>query len=131
MQVVIQKTNRKGKKPEAVLDGKKTVPFGQKHASDFTLHKDPERQARYINGHKGVNEDLTTFGINTAGFYSKHGLWNEDTIQKSINDLNKKYKSANFQFEIMIYGNICICGKWMRSVHNEESHQHNIPGTLR
>jgi transcription initiation factor TFIIIB Brf1 subunit/transcription initiation factor TFIIB len=32
---------KKGKKLDAVIDGKKTVSFGQKNAfSDFTLHKD-------------------------------------------------------------------------------------------
>ena len=96
IQVAIQKTNRKDKKLEAVTDGKKTVPFGQKNSSDFTLHKDVERKARYINRHKGMNEDWTKSGSNTAGFYSKHVLWNKDTIQKSVNDLNKKYKSENF-----------------------------------
>jgi DNA-directed RNA polymerase subunit M/transcription elongation factor TFIIS len=44
--------SQRHKKLEAVIDGKKTVPFGQKNASDFTLHKDPERKARYINRHK-------------------------------------------------------------------------------
>ena len=71
MQVVIQPTKSKNKKLEAVIDGKKTVPFGQKNASDFTLHKDPERKARYINRHE-KREDWTKSGINTAGFYSKH-----------------------------------------------------------
>ena len=96
MQVVIRPTKSKNKKLEAVIHGKKTVPFGQKNASDFTLNKDPERKARYFNRHKGTNEDWTKSGINTAGFYSKHVLWNKDTIQKSVNDLNKKYKSINF-----------------------------------
>ena len=96
MQVVIQKSHLPHKKLEAVIDGKKTVPFGQKNASDFTLHKYPERKARYINRHKGMNEDWTKSGINTAGFYSNHVLWNKDTIQKSVTDLNKKYKSVNF-----------------------------------
>ena len=95
MQLVIQKANRKDKKLEAVIDGKKTVPFGQKNASDFTLNKDPERKARYINRHE-KREDWTKTCINTAGFYSKHVLWNKDTIQKSVNDLNKKYNSVNF-----------------------------------
>ena len=71
MQVVIQPTKSKNKKLEAVIDGKKTVPFGQKNASDFTLHKDPERKARYINRHE-KREDWTKTGINTAGFYSEH-----------------------------------------------------------
>ena len=43
-----------------------------------------------------MNEDWTKSGINTAGFYFKHVLWNKDTIQKSVNDLNNKYKSVNF-----------------------------------
>ena len=92
MQVVIQPTKSNNKKLEAVIDGKKTVPFGQKNASDFTLNKDPERKALYINRHKKNEkwDDPTT-----AGFYSKHVLWNKDTIQKSVNDLNKKYKSVN------------------------------------
>ena len=93
MQVVIQKSHLPHKKLEAVIDGKKTVPFGQKKASDFTLHKDPERKARYINRHKKNErwDDPTT-----AGFYSRWVLWNQPTIQKSVNDLNKKYKSVNF-----------------------------------
>ena len=95
MQVVIQKSHLPHKKLEAVIYGKKTVPFGSKNASDFTLHQDVERTARYVNRHK-KNEDWTKSGINTAGFYSKHVLWNKDTIQKSVNDLNKKYKSVNF-----------------------------------
>ena len=95
MQVVIQKSHLPQKKLEAVIDGKKTVPFGQKNASDFTLKKDLGKKARYINRHE-KREDWTKSGINTAGFYSKHVLWNKDTIQKSVNDLNKKYKSVNF-----------------------------------
>ena len=93
MQVVIQKSHLPRKKLEAVIDGKKTVPFGQKQASDFTLHKDPERKARYINRHKKNErwDDPTT-----AGFYSRWVLWNQPTLQKSVNDLNKKYKSVNF-----------------------------------
>ena len=94
MQVVIQPTKSKNKKLEAVIDGKKTVPFGQKKASDFTLHKDPERKARYINRHE-KREDWTKSGINTAGCSSKHVFLNKDTIQQSVNDLNK-YKSVNF-----------------------------------
>ena len=95
MQVVIQKSHLPHKKLEAVIDGKKTVPFGASGMSDYTIHKDSERKARYINRHE-KREDWTKSGINTAGFYSKHVLWNKDTIQKSVNDLNKKYKSVNF-----------------------------------
>ena len=98
MQVVIQKSHLPHKKLEAVIDGKKTVPFGASGMSDYTIHKDSERKAKYINRHE-KREDRTKSGINTAGFYSKHVLWNKDTIQKSVNDLNKKHKSENFIFK--------------------------------
>jgi len=42
MQVVIQKSKRTDKKIDAVIDGKKTIPFGQKGASDYTIHKNPQ-----------------------------------------------------------------------------------------
>ena len=90
MQVVIQKSHLPHKKLEAVLDGKKTGPFGASGMSDYTIHKDSEGKARYINRHKGLNEDWTKSCISTAGFYSKHVLWNKDTLQKSVNDLNNK-----------------------------------------
>ena len=93
--VVIRKSSKADKKYEAVIDGRKTVPFGAKGYSDFTLHKDPERKQRYIQRHQN-NEDWSKTGINTAGFYAKHVLWNKDTIQKSVTDLNKKYKDVKF-----------------------------------
>ena len=40
-EVVITKSNRKDKKMQAIIDGKKTVHFGQKNASDYTIHNDP------------------------------------------------------------------------------------------
>jgi hypothetical protein len=47
-EVVITKSNRKDKKMQAIIDGKKTVHFGQKNASDYTIHNDTERKERYI-----------------------------------------------------------------------------------
>ena len=63
--------------------------------SDFTLHKDPERKARYIARHKS-NEDWAKSGIKIAGFYAKHVLWNKPTLQASVNDLNHRYKNIKF-----------------------------------
>ena len=42
MEVVIQKSRRKDKKLDAVIDGKKTISFGAAGMSDFTLHKDDD-----------------------------------------------------------------------------------------
>ena len=85
MEVIIKRSNKPDKKFDAVIDNKKTVSFGLKSMSDFTLHKDPERKARYIASHKS-NEDWAKSGIKTAGFYAKHVLWNKPTLQASVND---------------------------------------------
>ena len=54
--VIIQKSHRPDKKFNAVVNGTKTIPFGSKGMSDFTIHKDEERKQRYINRHR-KNED--------------------------------------------------------------------------
>jgi hypothetical protein len=78
---------------DAIIDGKKTIHVGQKGASDFTLHQDPERKEKYINRHKkNENWDDPT----TAGFYAKNLLWNKTTLKQSVNDLNKRYNNINF-----------------------------------
>jgi hypothetical protein len=52
----------------AIIDDKKTVHFGQKNASDYTIHEDIERRDRYIARHQ-KNEDWNNY--NTTGFYSR------------------------------------------------------------
>ena len=87
MEVIIQKSNKKDKKLQAVIDGKRTVQFGLKNASDFTRHKDPERKARYINRHK--KEDWTD--PYRASTLSRYILWNLPTIGASIKDMNRRF----------------------------------------
>ena len=95
MEVIIKRSNKPDKKFDVVLDNTKTISLGFKSMSDFTLHKDPERKARYIARHKS-NEDWAKSGIKTAGFYAKHVLWNKPTLQGSINHLNHRYKNIKF-----------------------------------
>ena len=52
MEIIIKKSKKSDKKIDAVIDGKKTVSFGAKGYSDYTLHKDPERKERYVSRHK-------------------------------------------------------------------------------
>ena len=82
----------------AVIDGKKTIHFGQAGASDFTKHKDPERKDRYIDRHK-KNENWGKTGVDTAGFYSKHVLWNKPTLEASVHDLNKRFSGMSFKLK--------------------------------
>ena len=48
LEVVLTKSKKPDKKYAARIDGSKTVTFGQKGASDFTKHKNPDRKNRYI-----------------------------------------------------------------------------------
>ena len=98
MDVVISKSDNKNKKMKAVIDGKKTIHFGAKGYEDFTTHKDKDRKQRYIDRHK-KREDWGASGVDTAGFYSKHVLWNKDTLTKSVEDLNKKFKNINIKLK--------------------------------
>lgn len=96
MEVVIKPSKKKDKKFDAVIDKKNIVSFGQKGMSDYTIHKDKERKERYINRHK-KREDWTD--PKTAGFYSKHVLWNKPTIGESIKDMNKMKKNIKFVYK--------------------------------
>lgn len=98
MDIVISPSTKKNKKYKAVIDGKKEIHFGHTQYQDFTTHKDPKRRDNYIARHE-KNEDWTKSGVDTAGFYAKHVLWNKDTIEKSVQDLNKKYKDINFKLK--------------------------------
>ena len=97
MEVVIQRSRRKDKKLDAVIDGKKTISFGQKNASDFTL-QDDDRKERYIAKHQ-KNENWRD--PKTAGFYSRFILWNKPTLEASVNDLNEGYNNKFYIKEIL------------------------------
>ena len=98
MDVVITKSKKPDKKYDALVNGSKTVSFGQKGASDFTKHKDKDRKEAYIARHK-KNEDWNKSGAKTAGFYSKHVLWNKPTLKESIDDINKRFKGLNIKMK--------------------------------
>ena len=98
MEVVITKSKKPDKKYDARIDGTKTVSFGQKGASDFTKHKNTDRKDYYIARHK-KNEDWSASGAKTAGFYSKHVLWNKPTLKASIDDINKRFKNLNIKMK--------------------------------
>ena len=98
MEIVISKSKKPDKKYDARIDGTKTVSFGQKMASDFTKHKNTERKEAYIPRHK-KNEDWTKSGVKTAGFLSRHILWNKPTLKESIYDVNKKFKNLNIKMK--------------------------------
>ena len=81
-----------------MINGKKTVSFGQKGASDFTKHKDTDRKDRYIARHKN-NEDHGLSGVKTAGFVSANLLWGKPTLKASIDDINERFNNLNVKMK--------------------------------
>ena len=73
-EAIIIKSNKTDKKYDAIIDGKKTISFGQKGASDSTKHNDTDRKQSHIARHK-TNENWGIWGATTTGFYAKHVLF--------------------------------------------------------
>ena len=86
--IIIKPSHLQNKKYDAIIDGKKTIPFGAKGMSDFTKHKDEERKQRYINRHK-KNENWND--KDSAGAWSRWLLWNKPTINESYEYIKKKF----------------------------------------
>ena len=72
----IGKSDKPSKKMKAVFEtdsGRtKTLDFGARGMDDYTITKNKEQRARYINRHK-KNEDFNN--PLTAGSLSRHILW--------------------------------------------------------
>ena len=96
MQIEISPSAVKTRSSKRSLTISKTVHFGSKGASDFTLNKDKARKGRYEKRHKR-REDWTD--PKTAGFYAKNTLWNKRTIQASIKDTNQRFKGLNITYK--------------------------------
>ena len=101
MEVTITKSKKKDKKFDANIktkDSEKNISFGASGYSDFTKHKDEKRKDRYISRHK-KHENWNKSGLDTAGFYSTHLLWNNNSFDKSFKDLKNKFPSVNFVYK--------------------------------
>ena len=94
-EVVISKSNKKDKKYDARIDGKKTISFGAKGMDDYTITKDDEQKKRYLDRHR-KNENPNDH--NTASFYATNLLWNKKTLTASIRDTNSKFKNIKIKY---------------------------------
>ena len=93
-EIVISKSNKKDKKYDARIDGKKTISFGAKGMDDYTITKDDEQKQRYLDRHR-KNENWNDH--NTAGFYSTNLLWNKKTLTASVRDTNARFKNIKIK----------------------------------
>lgn len=92
--LAVKPSTRQGKKYVAELQdnaGKKhAVHFGAQGYEDYTVHKDAARKAKYIARH-AAREKWGRDGILTAGFWSRHLLWNQPTLRASIADVKRSF----------------------------------------
>ena len=93
MKVIIKPSTKSDKKLMAIFtkeNGRtKTVHFGSKGMDDYTITKDKEQRARYIQRHK---KDLKTNDPTRAGYLSYYILWGDSTSRKeNIKDYKKRF----------------------------------------
>lgn len=86
-------STRKDKKMMAIFyrDGKrfKTIHFGFRGASDYTIHKDPERQDKYIARHSKNREDWNN--PYTAGALAMWVLWLTPNLENNIRAYKREF----------------------------------------
>ena len=87
--VLLRRSHRPEKKFDAVMD-RRTVSFGARGMSDYTLNKDPRRRAAYLQRHH-KHETWTRAGLNTPGFWSRWLLWNKPDLEAAKRDLEHRF----------------------------------------
>jgi len=95
LQVKLSRSEKPDKKFKVNV-GLKTIHFGAKGMSDYTINKDPNRKRLYIKRHdpRGrvkARENWSKSGIKTAGFWSRWLLWNKPSLDESIRDIEKRF----------------------------------------
>ena len=114
--ILLKKLHSGEKKFVAIFPDGKKVRFGAAGASDYTIHRDPERMARYVKRHGGretketeprkIHKDMLTVlrskkedwspktGIFKAGFFSRWVLWSQPSLTKAVSQTNKILKQV-------------------------------------
>ena len=93
MEVLISKSNRKGKRLKAMFENK-TIHFGYDKGKTFVDHNDKELKNAWLARHK-VNSDFDN--TETAGSLAKNILWNKPSISSAVRDLNTRQKKYRFK----------------------------------
>ena len=90
MNLYITKSKRKNKKYDLLDNNKKyLLSFGHSQYQDYTMHKDPQRQANYLSRHG--KEDHSAKNVISAAFMSRWLLWGKPSLTASIRDVNKRF----------------------------------------
>ena len=109
-------TFRGGKAPRTIYLGQSTRPdkkymvklgrglpwihFGQKGASDYTIHHDLSRKENYVRRHRD-RENWSRTGVNTSGFWARWLLWNKPSKREAIRYIEQKLHVRVRNFSVM------------------------------
>jgi hypothetical protein len=116
MKTTLSRSPRITKKYRVTFPNGKTVDFGQKGSSDFTIHKDPMRMRLYVQRHGGLiprttlndtnpnrvtarmmrvtksnKEKWGRLNMDTPGFWSRWLLWSQPSIRGAVRILEDKF----------------------------------------
>ena len=96
MIIYISESTRPGKKWMAQAEGHRTVHFGQRGASDFTIHRDEAARQAYIARH-GSKENWGRTGVMTPGWLSRHLLWEKRSLRAAAAAASAMYPEVRFR----------------------------------
>ena len=92
----ISESTRPGKKWMAQAEGHRTVHFGQRGASDFTIHRDEALRQAYIARH-GSKQNWGRTGVMTPGWLSRHLLWEKRSLRAAAAAASNMYQDVRFR----------------------------------
>lgn len=98
MEIIIKKSDRKNKKYMAIIHDNPTIHkihFGQKGASDYTIHKDKERMKNYIARHRPNTKEFwkhNKHNLLAPAYWSRWLTWNKPNIRRAANNIEQKNK---------------------------------------
>ena len=97
MRVTIAPSSRAGYTYVA-RDGSRTTHFGARGYEDYTTHRDEKRRRNYLSRHAS-REDWGRSGLMTAGWLSRHLLWEKPTLKEAVMAASKLYRDVTFSLE--------------------------------
>jgi hypothetical protein len=90
--IKLEPSKQKDTKYTVKVDGK-SISFGQKGASDFTITKDKDRKALYIARHDKLESQFwgaEQENMKTASFWARYLLWENEDIFTAIKEIETR-----------------------------------------
>ena len=76
-------------------DGSRGTHFGARGYEDYTMHRDDKRRRLYLARHAS-REEWGRAGVMTAGWLSRHLLWEKPTLKEAVAAASKLYPDITF-----------------------------------